>query len=132
MKVAILFPNNESSRNLCSKLLEAGSTVVFYCPDSFDLDIAQNIITEMNILGEEQNVLREEQNFFSVPSSHDLRDCQYIGKYVDLLFCHSQVQTKSKLSLVLFNQFCLVIPCLDVDASKSDKDYASMCSNLFQ
>ena len=79
MKVAILFPNNESCRYLCSKLLETGAKVMFYCPDNYDLDIAQNMITEMNILGEEQNVLRSKTDKFRVPSSPDLQDCDYIG-----------------------------------------------------
>ena len=80
MKVAILFPNSESSRNLAAKLLDSGYTVSFYCPDNFDLDIAQNIITEMNILGEEQNVLRDATDLFGVPSNGNMSDCDFVGK----------------------------------------------------
>ena len=81
MKVTILYPNSESTRFLCSKLLETGYyKVVFYCPDSCDLDIAQNIICEMNILGQEQNKLRGIDDSFAVPTNPDLRDCDIVGK----------------------------------------------------
>ena len=79
IKIVILYPNSESTRILCSKLLESGYDVAFYCPDSLDLDIAQNIICEMNILGREQNVLRGVDNSFSVPANHDFRDCDIAG-----------------------------------------------------
>ena len=81
MKVAIMYPNSESTRFLCSKLLETGYKVVFYCPDSCDLDIAQNMICEMNILGTEQNTLRGVDDSFSVPTHSDMTDCDILGKY---------------------------------------------------
>ena len=57
MKVAILYPFSESSRSLCSKLLETGYDVNFYCPERVDLDLAQNMIFEMNIIGKQFSFL---------------------------------------------------------------------------
>ena len=53
MKVGFLFPNSEVSRNLAARLLESNIEVEFFCPDKLDVEVAQNIIFEMNILGRE-------------------------------------------------------------------------------
>ena len=53
MKVRFLFPNSEVSRNLAARLLESNIEVEFFCPDKLDVEVAQNIIFEMNILGRE-------------------------------------------------------------------------------
>ena len=44
MKVGILFPNSETSRFLAIKLLETGYDVVYFCPNTLDLDRANNMI----------------------------------------------------------------------------------------
>ena len=46
MKVAILFPNTETARFLAIRLLESGSEVAFFCPDTLDVDLALNMIYE--------------------------------------------------------------------------------------
>ena len=61
MKVCYIFPNNASARFSAAKLLETGYDVVFYCPESTDVDIASNMIFELNIIGREQNEMREQQ-----------------------------------------------------------------------
>ena len=53
MKVGFLFPNSEVSRNLAARLLESNIEVDFFCPDKLDVEVAQNIIFEMNFLGRE-------------------------------------------------------------------------------
>ena len=53
MKVGFIFPNSEVSRNLAARLLESNIEVEFFCPDKLDVEVAQNIIFEMNILGRE-------------------------------------------------------------------------------
>ena len=46
-----------------------------------DLDIAENLIFEMNILGKEQNEMRGIENSFSVHRGNNLRDCEVIGEH---------------------------------------------------
>ena len=81
MKVCFIFPNNSSARFTAAKLLETGFNVVFYCPETTDLDIAQNIIFELNIIGRDQNELREVSDSFETRKDDaDLRDCDIIGR----------------------------------------------------
>ena len=51
MKVVFLFANSVAARFAAVKLLETGYEVVFYCPEANDLDIAQNMIFELNSIG---------------------------------------------------------------------------------
>ena len=78
MKVGFIHPNNETSRFLATKLLETGNEVAFLCSDKLDLDIAENIIFELNMIGVEQDKLRSRQKSFSV-EKYDLSDCEVIG-----------------------------------------------------
>ena len=78
MKVGFMHPNNETSRFLATKLLETGNEVAFLCSDKLDLDIAENIIFELNMIGVEQDKLRSRQKSFSV-EKYDLSDCEIIG-----------------------------------------------------
>ena len=82
MKIAILFPNNESSRYIGAKLLETRNDVAFYCPDKVHLEIAQDMIFELNILGKEQNQLRGQENSFSGCQGNNLADCEIIGRFM--------------------------------------------------
>ena len=92
MKVAILFPNTESSRFVSTRLLENGYEVVYFCPDKLDLDFAQNQIFELNMVGREQDMERRRVRSFSVEKS-DLSDCEVVGELAFFLFkdiiCHS-------------------------------------------
>ena len=79
MKVGFIHPNNETSRFLATKLLEIGNDVAFLCcSDKLDLDIAKNIIFELNMIGVEQDKLRSRQKSFSV-EKYDLTDCEVVG-----------------------------------------------------
>ena len=79
MKVCYIFPNNASARFSAAKLLE---TVVFYCPESLDLDIASNIIFELNIIGREQNGIRDQtESFETRKDDGDMMDCDIISEY---------------------------------------------------
>ena len=118
MKIAILFPNTETSRFLGIKLLESGYEVVFFCPDTLDVDLAQNMIFECNMVGMEQDNLRETEKSFTV-ERFDVSDCNVIGK--DLLLL--------RRSISIF--VILVIPWLDIQ-DKKDEDYSDMCFNLFR
>ena len=80
MKVAILFPNTESSRLVSTRLLENGYEVFFFCPDKLDIEIAQNYIFELNIIGREQDMQRQRENSFSV-EKNDLSDCEVLGEF---------------------------------------------------
>ena len=84
MKVAILFPNTETSRFLGIKLLESGYEVVFFCPDTLDVDLAQNMIFECNMVAMEQDNLRETEKSFTV-ERFDVSDYNVIGKDLLLL-----------------------------------------------
>jgi len=77
MKVGIIYPNTESSRFLTIRLLESGHDVSFYCPSKFDVDLAQNIIFEANMVGSEQDKLRRSEKSFSV-EKNDLSDCDFL------------------------------------------------------
>ena len=80
MKVAYIFPNSTSARFSAVRLLETKHKVVFYCPQKFDLEIAQNMINELNIIGKEQNEILEIEDSFEVRTEDgDLRDCNIIG-----------------------------------------------------
>ena len=80
MKVGILFPNTETSRFLAIKLLDSGYDVAFFCPEKLDLDLAQNIIYECNMVGQEQDSLRSSGNQKSfLVVNYDLSDCGVIG-----------------------------------------------------
>ena len=79
MKVAILFPNTESSRFLSTRLLENGYEVVYFCPDKLDVDFAQNHIFELNIVGREQDNQRQKEKSFSVEKNY-LSDCEVMGE----------------------------------------------------
>ena len=78
MKVGILFPNSETSRFLAIKLLETGYDVVYFCPNTLDLDRANNMIYECNMIGMEQDSLRGSEKSFSV-EGFDVSDCNVIG-----------------------------------------------------
>ena len=83
MKIAVLYPNSESCRYISAKLIETGYTVRFYCPDKVDLDMASNIIFEMNVLSKEQEQLRGselDEPFFEVLKDQNLEDCDIIGE----------------------------------------------------
>ena len=54
MKAAFLYPNSQPARFTAGKLLESGFKVLFYCPEVVDLDVAENMIFELNIVGMEQ------------------------------------------------------------------------------
>ena len=79
MKVGILFPNTETSRSLGARLLENSYDLAFLCPGKFDLDYAQNIIFELNMISQEMNSQRETQKSFSVENS-DMSDCDVLGE----------------------------------------------------
>ena len=83
MKVCYIFPNNASARFSAAKLLETGYDVVFYCPESLDLDIASNIIFELNIIiGREQNGIRNQtESFETRKDDGDMMDCDIISEY---------------------------------------------------
>ena len=74
MKVGILFPNSETSRSLGARLLENSYDLSFLCPSKFDVEFAQNIIFELNMIGIEMNSQRATDKSFSVDKS-DLSDC---------------------------------------------------------
>ena len=83
MKVCYIFPNNASARFSAAKLLETGYDVVFYCPESLDLDIASNIIFELNIIGREQNGIRDQtESFETRKDDGDMMDCDIISEYL--------------------------------------------------
>lgn len=67
MKVAFLFPNSTATRFTAAKLLETGYEVVFYCPSTNDVDIAQNIIFEMNILGKSSKLIGNQHFIRDLP-----------------------------------------------------------------
>ena len=81
MKAAFLYPNSQPARFTAGKLLESGIKVLFYCPELVDLDQAENMIFELNIVGMEQDELRMVKDSFSVPKTKDLTDCELISKY---------------------------------------------------
>ena len=82
MKVCYIFPNNASARFSAAKLLETGYDVVFYCPESLDLDIASNIIFELNIIGREQNGIRDQtESFETRKDDGDMMDWDIISEY---------------------------------------------------
>ena len=76
MKVGILFPNSETSRSLGARLLENSYDL---CPSKFDVEFAQNIIFELNMIGIEMNSQRATDKSFSVEKS-DLSDCDVLGE----------------------------------------------------
>ena len=49
MKAAFLYPSSQPARFTAGKMLESGFKVLFYCPEVVDLDIAENMIFELNI-----------------------------------------------------------------------------------
>ena len=79
MKVAILFPNSETSRSLGARLLENSYDLAFLCPSKFDVEIAQNMIFELNMIAQEMNSQRNTDKSFSVEKS-DLLDCDVLGE----------------------------------------------------
>ena len=80
MRVAILFPSSQAARFIAGNLLEKGLDVVFYCPEEIDLEMAENMIFELNYIGMEQNELRNEENTFVVQRDPNLTDCDLISK----------------------------------------------------
>ena len=80
MKVAFLYPSSQAARFIAGKLLETGFDVVFYCPEVIDLDQAENMIFELNIIGAEQDELRVTTNSFQVQKSGNLTDCEMISE----------------------------------------------------
>ena len=99
MKVAILFPNTESSRFLSTRLLENGYEVLYFCPDKLDIDFAQNHIFELNIVGREQDIQRQKEKSFSV-EKNDLSDCEIMGElhvfiYLKIIFVTAQLYLNS-------------------------------------
>ena len=80
MRVAILFPSSQTARFIAGNLLEKGLDVVFYCPEEIDLEMAENIIFELNFMGMEHNELRNEDNTFVVQRDSNLTDCDMISK----------------------------------------------------
>ena len=104
MKAAFLYPNSQPARFTAGKLLESGFQVVFYCPEVLDLDQAESMIFELNIVGMEQDELRMVKDSFSVPKSHDLTDCELISKY----FKHYQANSLNFKSVRSYtNKRCL-------------------------
>ena len=101
MRVGFLFPSSETARFIAAKLLETGYDVVFYCPDVFDLDIASNIIYELNILGKEQNNMRGTEKSFSVQRYNNLRECDIIGMHLLCFVRLSPMKWPIKATLVL-------------------------------
>ena len=79
MKVGIMFPNSETSRSLGARLLENSYDVAFLCPNTFDVEFAQNMIFELNMIGLEMNSQRATDRSFSVEKS-DLSDCDVLGE----------------------------------------------------
>ena len=79
MKVGILFPNSETSRSLCARLLENSYDLAFLCPSRFDVEFAQNIIFELNMIAVEMNSQRATDKSFSVEKS-DMSDCDVLGE----------------------------------------------------
>ena len=75
MKVAILFPNSETSRSLGARRYD----LAFLCPSKFDVEIAQNMIFELNMIAQEMNSQRKTDKSFSVEKS-DLSDCDVLGE----------------------------------------------------
>ena len=56
-------------------------TLSFFCPEKFDLEIAKNLIFDLNILAKEQNRMRPtvSEQAFTVEKTNNLRDCDIIG-----------------------------------------------------
>ena len=81
MKAAFLYPNSQAARFIAGKMLESGFKVVFYCPEVVDLDQAESMIFELNIVGMEQDELRMVKDSFTVPKTKNLTDCELISKY---------------------------------------------------
>jgi hypothetical protein len=79
MKVGILFPNSETSRSLGARLLENSYDLAFLCPSRFDVEFAQNIIFELNMIAVEMNSQRATDKSFSVEKS-DMSDCDVLGE----------------------------------------------------
>jgi len=103
MRAAILCPNSNSARFSAGRLLENGIDVTFYCPEALDEEQASDIIHEMNYVGAQQNRLRNTVDSFVVQKDRDLTDCDLI-----------------------------LLPCIDVKGLKSNKDYYSVCFNVFR
>ena len=80
MRGGFLYPNSQAARFVAGKLLETGFDVVFYCPEVIDLDQAESMIFELNIIGLEQDELRGQEKSFSVEKDTDLTDCDLISK----------------------------------------------------
>ena len=81
MRVGFLYPNSQAARFVAGKLLATGFDVVFYCPEVIDLDQAESMIFELNIIGLEQDELRRhEGKSFTVQKDTDLTDCDLISK----------------------------------------------------
>ena len=83
MKAAFLYPSSQAARFTAGKLLESGYDVTFYCPEVIDLEQAENMIAELNILGMEQDEMRMTTDSFTVPNTKNLTDCELISKYLD-------------------------------------------------
>lgn len=78
-----LFPSSATVRNAAARLLETGFDVSFFCPEKLDLEVAQNLIFDLNILAKEQARIRgsDAGQAFTVEKSKNLRDCDIIGKH---------------------------------------------------
>ena len=79
MSVAFLFPSTPAVRFTAAKLLETGHNVIFYCPDKIDMDLTENMIYELNIIGKEQSLIRNSDNPFTVQKDKDLSGCDFLG-----------------------------------------------------
>ena len=85
MKIGVLFAHTESARFLSARLLETFYDVCLFLPDKFDVDMAENIIAELKILGKEQDLLSKKEKSFTVMRFKDMADCQAVGKTKTLL-----------------------------------------------
>ena len=54
MKVGILFVNTETCRVLADRLLAQGNKVALACIDCFEVEVARQIINELQIAGKQQ------------------------------------------------------------------------------
>ena len=79
--MGFLYPSSQAARFVAGKLLETGFDVVFYCPEVIDLDQAEVMIFELNIIGAEQDELRNQlEKSFTVQKDTNLTDCDLLGK----------------------------------------------------
>jgi len=110
-KVAILFPNNNASRLLCSRLLHANCKVSLYTPCHEDAEVSGSIIQEMAILAVEYDrtlhsnltLVGDPASIFTIQTGEDFSDADV-----------------------------LVLPSLDVMKDKPDQEYNAMLNRTFK